>query len=131
MVAELIPTIVSGHEQEPQIVRIAVVFARLQRSCVADGLLQPIFFGGGIASILLVKNPHHAGKKTVAPMRPGGAFMFPAAIVGVHRIEVRMGLDEFTHLLLCKPECIIKKLPVCFKDELNHYLWILAVGYAA
>ena len=128
IVAELIPTIVGGHEQESQIVHFAIVFARLQRKSVADSLLQPIFLGSGIAAILLVKNPHHAGKKAVAPMRPGRTFMLPPAVVGVHRIEVRMGLDQFADLLLGEPECIVKKLPVCFKDELNHYLWILAVG---
>ena len=57
--------------------------------------------------------------------------MLPAAVAGVHRIEVRMGLDNLAHLLLRKAESIFEKPAVRFKDELNHYVRILAAGCAA
>ncbi len=129
---QAIPAVIRGHEDEAEIVNIAIVLARGERRGVAHGLFQPEFVivsggsRGARRQAPAVEDPHHAGKKPVAPVGPYLAFVLPFPFGGVHRIEARMSFDELAHLLLCEPHSVFKERAVRFQDELDHALWILA-----
>src|SRR5580704_11566130 len=111
---DLIPAIVGGHEEEAEIVHIAVVLASLNRRAIANGLLQPKFAVIAIVRGPLVKKPHHARQKPFAPIGPNRTFMLPAAIAGIHRIKVRMVFDELANLVAGEAEGLVELLAVGF-----------------
>ncbi len=99
---------------------LAVVFADFDRDGVANGLLQPVLAVIAVVRRPFLEKPHHAGQKAFAPVRPNLAFVLPAAVTGVHRIEIRMVLDQLAYLLAGKAESLGEQLAVGFEDELDH-----------
>src|ERR1700733_10534458 len=130
---EAIPPVIGGHEDEPQIVNVAIVLARRERRGVAHRLLQPEFVHGSPRAVSPsgglvppVEDPHHSGEKSIAPVGPYLTFVLPLAVGRVHRIEARMSLDDLAHLLLRELHRVFKKCAVRFQDKLDHAFWILA-----
>src|SRR5258705_13552087 len=95
-----VPALVSAViENEAEIVDLTVVFTRLQCNRITNRQFTP----PRVIS-LLVKYPHHAGQKTVAPVRPCRFCVTPTSGLGVERIEVWIALDKRAHLLLRERE---------------------------
>ena len=126
ILGEPIPSVISGHEDEAQIVDVAIMLARCERGGVAHGLLLPVFVSDAGCQVPLVEDPHHSGQKSIAPIGPHLAFVLPFAVGGVHRIEPRMTLHQLAGLLLREPHRVFKKRAVRFQEKLDHALWILA-----
>ena len=74
-----VPTVIRGEKDEAVVVNIAVVLTHFRAAGVADRLLHPPFRFRLIRGRVAEKNPHHSRQKTVAPVRPRGSIMFPAA----------------------------------------------------
>jgi hypothetical protein len=96
------------------------MLAGLNRSSVANSLLQPILAVIAVMRGPLLKKPHHARQKTFAPVRPNRTFVLPAAVAGIHGIEIGMILDQLAHLLAREADSFVELLAVSFKKELNH-----------
>ena len=97
---QAIPAVIGGHEDEAQIVNVAIMLARRRaewcsewpapaRICPATTRCRSPH-----GQVPLVEDPHHSGKKSVAPVGPNLAFVLPFAVGGVHRIEARMSLNR-------------------------------------
>ena len=54
-------------------------------------------------------------------MRPDRAFVLPLAPDRVHRIEIRMALNQALYLLLGKVDRVVKQLSIRLVDELDHF----------
>ena len=114
------PAVVRRHEDEAEIVHIAVVAARLERLRVPDGLLTPPAAVRARLRFARVHDPKHAGQKAVAPVRPGLTGVLPEAIHGVHRVEVRVALDETLEPPLHKLHGAAQNIFVNFRLKINH-----------
>ena len=60
------------------------------------------------------KQPHHAGQKSVAPVRPRGLVVLPFSVVGVKRIKAGMIGNEPADLLLRERKRIAQALVEIF-----------------
>ena len=69
---------------------------------------------------MTIEKPHHPREKSVAPVRPGGSFVLPFAAIRVHRIEIRVILNQTFDLFLSEPNCILEQFSIGVVDELNH-----------
>src|SRR5262245_12013451 len=99
---------------------LAVVLARLERLGVAYRLLPPPSAIGAGLRFASVDDPHHPGKKSVAPMRPGLASVLPATLHCVHGVKVRMLLDQAPNLALGEVHGGGKGLGSCFGLKFDH-----------
>jgi hypothetical protein len=100
-------------------VNIVVALPMLQGLAVVNGFVKPEAVFGLVPNVF-GKDPHHAGKESIAPMRPRRTFMFPFTGNRVHRVKIRMILDEPFHLRLREIHCILEQLFIRIVDELNH-----------
>ena len=64
-----IPAVIGGHEDEPEVVNVAIVLARRQRSGVASGLFQPelIFVHAALAPLARAADWFHRWKIHIIP----------------------------------------------------------------
>jgi len=106
-----VPPVVCGQKQKPEIVPVAVVLAGLDRRGVLDRILEPVFRFGRIRSGVFVEHPHHSREKTVGPVRPHLAFMFPEAVLRMQRVQHRVFFNQFPHLFLREMEGLAEQFP--------------------
>ena len=90
-------------EDEAQIVNVAVVLAMLQEPGVMLGGPPPLAVAGTIGD-----EPHHAGVKAPAPVRPELAAMQPASAHGIDREIVGRPFDRTAHLTRGEIECSLQ-----------------------
>jgi len=117
---KVVPAAKGGHEDEAEVVHIAVVLARLERLGIAQRLLEPPGCFRTAGRVPLVEDPHHAGQKPVAPAGPGGQIVAPAPPVGVHGVEIGLALDEAANLLFGKLQRVFEEGPVMSTFQANH-----------
>jgi hypothetical protein len=99
----LVPGQIRVEEEETQIVNVAVVLAMLEQSGVMLGGPLPPALAGSTGN-----EPHHAGVKPPAPIRPELAAMQPASAHGIDREVVGGALDRQAHLACGEVERLLQ-----------------------
>ena len=104
-----VPAVVGGHEDEAEVVDVAVHLSRFEGAGIADGLLPPVAAPGAVGGLASGEDPHHAGEEPVAPVCPGFAFVLPAPLAGVHGVEIGVAFDQCPDLLPGEREGIFEE----------------------
>jgi hypothetical protein len=89
-------------KDEAEIVDLTIVFAWLECLRIAHCEFTPFGIVG-----LLVKDPHHPRQETIAPTSPRRFCVTPTPAICIERIEIRIPLNQCSHLLLREAQRVL------------------------